>query len=223
MGKQRKQWQTLFSWVPKSLIYGDYSHEIKRPLLFGRKAITNLESISKSRDITLPTKVCLVSFFSSHVWMWLLGHKESWILKNWCFGTVVLEKTLESPQDCKGIIPVDPKGNQPWIFIGRIDAEVPILWQPDAKSWFIWKDPDAGKDRRQEEKGMTEDEIVGWHHPTRWTWVWASSGSWWWTGKPGMLWSMGLQRVVLNWVTTPNWYSFVDGKTKPRQCSQGLI
>ena len=103
-------------------------------------------------------------FFSSHVWLWELNHKESWALKNWRFWTVVLEKTLESPLDCKEIKPVNPKGNQPWIFIGRIDAEaeVPILWPPDAKNWLIWKDPDAGKDWRRE-KGMTEDEMVGWH------------------------------------------------------------
>ena len=98
--------------------------------------------------------------------MWELDHKESWALKNWCFWTVVLEKTLESPLDCKEIQPVHPKGNQSWIFIGRTDAEAetPILWPPDAKSWLIGKDPVAGKDLGQEEKGTTEDEMVGWHH-----------------------------------------------------------
>ena len=101
-------------------------------------------------------------FPSSHVWMWELYHK-GWASKNWCFWTVVLEKTLESPLDCKEIKQVNPKGNQCWIFIGRIDAEAPILWPPDAKSWFIRKDPDAGKDWRQEEKGTAEDEMVGWH------------------------------------------------------------
>ena len=105
-------------------------------------------------------------FSSNHVWMWELGHKESWVLKNWCFWTVVLEKTLESPLDCKEIQQVHPKGDQSWIFIGRTDAETetPILWPPDAKSWLIGKDPDAGKDWRQEEKGRTEGEMVGWHH-----------------------------------------------------------
>ena len=103
-------------------------------------------------------------FSSSHVWMWELDSKESWGLKNWCFWTVVLKKTLESPLDSKEIKPVHPKGNQLWIFIGRIDAEAPILWPPDAKNWLIWKDPDGGKDWRQKEKGMTEDEMVGWHH-----------------------------------------------------------
>ena len=101
--------------------------------------------------------------------MWELDYKdykESWVPKNWCFWTVVLEKTLESPLDCKEIKPVHPKGNQPWIFIGKTDAEAeaPILWPPDAKNWLFGKDPDAGKDWRQEEKGMIEDEMVGWHH-----------------------------------------------------------
>ena len=98
--------------------------------------------------------------------MWELDCKESWVLKNWCFWTVVLKKPLESPLDCKEIQPVHPKWNQSWIFIGRTDAEAetPILWPPDVKNWLIWKDPDAGKDWRREEKGSTEDEMVGWHH-----------------------------------------------------------
>ena len=98
--------------------------------------------------------------------MWKLNHKESWAVQNWCFWTVVLEKTLESPLDCKEIQPVHPKGDQSWVFIGRtdVDAETLILWPPDAKSWLIWKDPEAGKDWGQGEKGMTEDEMVGWHH-----------------------------------------------------------
>ena len=107
-----------------------------------------------------------IGFSSSHVQMWELDYKESWALKNWCFWTVVLEKTLESPLDSKEIKLVNPKGNQSWIFIGRTDAEAetPVLWPPDGKNWLIRKDPDAGKDWRQEEKGMTEDEMVGWHH-----------------------------------------------------------
>ena len=114
--------------------------------------MTNLDNILRSRHITLLTKVCII--------------KEGWVLKNWCFWIVVLEKTLESPLDCKEIRTVDPKGNQPWVFIGRIiaEAEAPILWPPSAKNWFIGKDPDAGKDWKQEEKGTTEDDIVGWHH-----------------------------------------------------------
>ena len=105
-------------------------------------------------------------FSSGHVWMWELDYKESWAPKNWCFWTEVLEKTLESPLDCKEIQPVHPKGDQSWVFIGRTDveAETPILWLPDAKIWLNLKDPDAGKDWGQAEKGTTEDEMVGWHH-----------------------------------------------------------
>ena len=117
-------------------------------------------------------------FSSSHMWMWELDYKESWVLKNWCFWTVVLENTLESPLDCKETQPVHPKGNQSWIVIGRIDAEVetPILWPPDTKNWLIGKDPDGGKDWRQEEKGISEGEIVGWS-PSQWTWAWVNSRS----------------------------------------------
>ena len=123
--------------------------------------MTNLDSILKGRDVTLLRKVHL-----SHVWMWELDHKESWGLKNWCFWTMVLEKTLESPLDYKEIQSVHPKENQSWIFIRRTDAEAEdlILWPPDVKNWLTGKDPDAGQDWRQEEKGTTEDEMVGWHH-----------------------------------------------------------
>ena len=103
-------------------------------------------------------------FSSSHIWMWESDYKESWALTHWCFWTVVLEKTLVSPLDCKEIQLVHPKGDQSWIFFGRTDAEAPIIWPPDIKNWFIGKDPDAGKHWRWEEKGMTEDEVVGWHH-----------------------------------------------------------
>ena len=105
-------------------------------------------------------------FLSGHVWMWELDYKESWVQKNWCFWIVVLEKTLESLLDCKGIQPVHPKGDQAWVFIGRtgVEAEIPIPWPPDVKSWLIWKDLDAGKDWGREENGTTEDEMVGWHH-----------------------------------------------------------
>ena len=144
------------------------SHEIKRCSLLGRKALTSLDSTLKSRNINLLKDSSGESYglSSSHVWMWELDNKESWELKNWCFWTVVLEKTLESPLDYKEIRPVNPKGNQPWIFLGRTDAEAetPILWPPDVKNWLIGKDPDAGKDWRREEKGVTEDEMAGWHH-----------------------------------------------------------
>ena len=139
-----------------------------------------IDSKLKSRDITSPTKVCLVKAMvfpvvmyecviwtiENHVSLWELDYKESWALKNRCFWTVVLKKTPESPLDSKEIQLVHPKGNQSRIFIGRTDveAEITILWPPDAKSWHIWKDPDAGKDWRQEEKGTTEDEMTGWHH-----------------------------------------------------------
>ena len=148
---------------------GDCSHEIKRCLLLGRKAMTNLDSVLKKQRHYFANKGPSsqnFGFSSGHVWMWELDYKESWVLKNWCFWTVVLEKTLESPLDCKENKPVHTKGNQSWIFIRRTDAEAetPVLWPPDVKSWLIWKDPDAGKDWRQEERGMTEDEMVGWHH-----------------------------------------------------------
>ena len=161
---------------------GDGSHEIKRRLLLGRKVMINLDSIFKSRDITLSTKVRLVKsvvFSSGHVWMWELDCEESWVPKNLCFWTVVLERTLESPLDCKEIQAVHPKADQSWVFIARTDAEAktPILWPPDVKSWLIWKDPDAGKDWGQEEKGMTEDDMVVWHH---------------WFNGPGFGWTQGV-------------------------------
>ena len=142
-------------------------------------------------------------FSSSHVWMWELDCEESWAPKNWCFWTVVLEKTLESPLDCKKIQQVHPKWKQSWIFIGKTDAvaETPILWPPDVKNWLIWKDPDFGKDWRQEEKGTTEDEMVGWHHRLNghefgWTL------SWWWTERPGMLHFCG---VTKSWTWLSDW------------------
>ena len=135
--------------------------------------------------------------------MWQLDHKEGWVSKNWCFWTMVSEKTLESPLDCKEIEPVNPRRNQSWIFIGRTDAkaEAPILWPPDMKNWLIRKDSDVGKDWRREEKGMAEDEMVGWHHWLWASWVWANSRSWWWTGKPGVLQSVGMQRDKHDWMT----------------------
>ena len=183
----------------------DCIHEIKRCALLGRKVMTNLDSIFKSRNITLPTKVPSsqgYGFSSGHVWMWELDCVESWPPKNWCFWTVVLEKTLESPLDCKEIQPVHSKGDQPWDFFGRTDAkaETPVLWPPHAKSWLTGKDSDAGRDWGQEEKGMTGWD--GWMASlTQWTWVWVNSGSWWWTGRPGVLRFMGSQRVGHDWAT----------------------
>ena len=151
------------------------------------------------------------------VWMWELHCQESSVPKNWRFWTVVLEKSLESPLDCKEIHAVHPKGDQSWVSIGRTDAEAetPILWPPDGKSWLTGKDPDAGRDWGQEEKGTTEGEMAGWLSLTRWTWVWVNSGSWWWTGRPGVLWFMGSQTVGDNWAIELNWTTFLYGCMKP--------
>ena len=139
----------------------------QRHFLLDRKAMTNLDSILKNRDITLTTMVHLVKamvFPCSHILMWELNHKEGWAWKNSCFRTLVLEKILQGPLECKEIKSLNPKGNQPWIFIGRAHAEAPILWPRDARSQLIGKDCDAGQDGRQEEKGATEDKMVEWHH-----------------------------------------------------------
>ena len=164
MGKQWKLRDFVFL-GSKITVDDDCTHEIKRHLLLGRKTMTNLDSVLKSRHYFTNKGLSRQSygFSSSHVWMWELDYKESWALKNWI---VELEKALESPLDCKEIQLVHPKGNQSWIFSGRTDAEAetPILWPPDAKNWLIWKDPDTGKDWRWEEKGTTEDKMVGWHH-----------------------------------------------------------
>ena len=162
-----------------------------RHLLLGRKAMTDLDSVL--RDITLPTKVRLVKAIVFPVWMWELDHKEDWVLKNWCFQTVVLEKTLESPLDSKEIKPVNPKGCQTWIFIGRTDAEAKALntlatWCEEPTHWkrsWCWERLKAG--------GEGSDR--GWDGRmaslTQWTWVWVSSRRWWRTGNPGMLQSTG--------------------------------
>ena len=166
-----------------------------KSLLLWRKSMTDQDSILKS--------------------MCELDHKEGWVLKNWCFWTVEMEKTLESPLDCKENKLVNPKGNQFWIFIGKTDAatEASILWPPDAKSWLIGKDPNAGKDWRQEEKGMTEDEMGWMASLTQWTWVWTSSGRWWRTGKSGVLQFIGSQRVRYdsNWTTYVYIHTYILG------------
>ena len=143
--------------------------KLKNTLLLRRKAMTNLDQCFKNQRHHFADKDLYsqsYGFSSNHLWIWELHHKEGWVLKNWCFWILVLEKTLESPLYCKKIKPVNPKGNKSWLFIGRSDAEAeaPVLWPPDMTSWLIGKDPDSGKDWRQEEKGTTEDEMVGWHH-----------------------------------------------------------
>ena len=208
MEKQWKQWQTLFSCAPKITADGDCSHKIKRCLFLGRKTMTNLDNILKS-EILLYDKGLYsqsYSFSSSHVWMWELNHKEGRAPKNWCFWIVVLEKTLESPLGCKEIKAVNHNGNQSCTFIGRTDAEAeaPVLWPPNAKSQLIRKDPDAEKDWRQEDKGTTEDEMVGWHH-------WLNGHEFEQALGVGDGWgslvlqSMGSQRVGHNRATELNW------------------
>ena len=167
MGKQWKQWLTLFWGAPESLQMVTAAMKLRR-LLLGRKVSTNLDSFLKSRDITLPTKVCLVKAMALPAVIygcesWTIKKAEHWRIDAfdlWCW------RRLESPLDSKEIKPVNPKGNQLWIFTGRTDAEAeaPIFWTPDVKSWLIGKHPNAGQNWRQEEKGAIEDEMVGWHH-----------------------------------------------------------
>ena len=161
--EKNTHWTTLLG--SKITVDGDCSHEIKTLAPWKKSYDQPRQHIAKQRHYFANKGPSSQSygFSSSHVWMWELDYKEHWVPKNWCFWTVVLEKTLESPLDCKESKPVYSKGNQSWIFIERtvVEAEIPILWLPDGKSWLFWKDPDAGK---WEEKGRTEDEMVGWHH-----------------------------------------------------------
>ena len=195
MGKLWKQCKTLFSWAPKSLQMVTAAMKSQDSCSV-KKSYDNLNSILKHRDITLPTKVHLVKaivfpgvMYGCDIWtIEKVEHQRIDAFELWCW-----QKTLENPLDCKEIQPVNPKGNQFWIFIRRTDAEALILWPPDVKNWLIGKDLDAGQDWRWEEKGMTEDEMAGWHH---WSWQW--------TGKPGVLQSMGLQRVGHDWATELN-------------------
>ena len=158
--------ERLFSWAPKSLQMVTSAMKLKDACSLEEKLWQPRQHIKKQRHYFADKGPYSQSygFSSSHVWMWELDYKESWVLKNWSFWTVVLEKTLASPLDCKEIKLVHPKGNQSWIFIGRTEAETPILWPPDAKSWVTEKDPDAWKDWRQDEKGTIEHEMLGWHH-----------------------------------------------------------
>ena len=165
MGKQWKQWQTLFFGTPKSLQMVTAAMKLKD----AKKSYDQLRQCIKKQRHCFANKgpsSQSYSFSSSHEWMWELDYKENWVPKNWCFWTVVLDKAPENALDCKEIQSVHPKGNKSWIFIGRTDveAEAPILWTPEWKNWLTGKDPDAGKDLGQEEKGVTEDEMVGCHH-----------------------------------------------------------
>ena len=202
MGKQWKQWQTLF-WVGSKITAdGDCSVNIKTLTPWTESYDQPRQYIKKQRHYFANKGLSSQShgFSRSHVWMWELDYKESWVPKNWCFWTVVLEKTLESPLDFKEIQPVHPKGDQSQVLIGRTDAEAetPILWLPDAKNWLIWKDPDAGKDWRQGGEGDDRGWDSWMASLTQWTWVCVNSGSWWWTERPSVLWFMGFQRVRLD-------------------------
>ena len=208
-----------FFWAPKSLQMVIAPMKLKDAYPLEWKLWPNLEGILKTRDITLPAKVHLVKAMVFPVVMCGCENwTKSWALKNWCFWTMVLEKTLENPLDCKKIQPVYPKGNQSWIFIGRTnaEAETPILWPPDAKSWLSWKNPDAGKDWGQEEKGITEDEMVGWHH-------WLNGDEFGWT--PGVDDGQGSMACCGSWghkeSGTTEWLNWAELRTwtQPRRPS----
>ena len=186
------------------------------------------KSHEKSRQLIKKQRYCFPNkgppsqsygFSNSHVWMWEFNHKESWALKNWCFRTLVLEKILESPLDCKEIKTINSRGNHSWIFIGRTDAEAEalILCPPDGKNWLIVGGKNKQTNKQKQTKTLMLGKIEGRRRRgqqrmrwlvaslTWWTWVWGSSGSWWWTGKPGVLQSMGSERIGHNWSTELNW------------------
>ena len=176
-------------------------------LLLRRKAMTNLDSLLKRKDFANkgPSSQSY-GFSSNHVWMWKLDYKESWAPKNWCFWTVVLEMILESPLDCKEIKAVNPQENQSWIFIGRTDAEAPILRPPWVSQELIhWKRSWCWERLKEGGEGDERGWDVWMASPTQWTWVWTSSRSWWWTGRPGVLQPRRLQRVGKYWATELNW------------------
>ena len=206
----------------KTTADGDWSHAIKIRLFLGRKVMTKVDSILKSRHYFANKGPSTqgYGFSSSHVWMWELDYKESWALKNWCFWIVVLEKTLESPLDCKEIQSVHSKGDQPWVFLGRTDAkaETPLLWSPHAKSWLIGKDPDAGRDWGQEERGMTEDEMAGWHH-------WLDGREFEWSpgvgdGQGGLVCCTSWGRKELDTTEWLNWTELNWTRDRSRSCYQ---
>ena len=200
-----KQWQILFL-GSKITVDGDLQQWNWTKIASGQESYNQpRQCIKKQRHHFADKRPCSQGYglSSSHVWMWELDHKEGSALKNWWFWIVVLEKSLGSPLGSKEIKPVNPKGNQCWTLLGRtnVEAEAPIFWSPDVRSQVIGKDPDSGKDWRQEEKKVTEDEMVGQHHWFQWAWTWANSGSWGGTGRPGILQPMGLQRAGYNLTT----------------------
>ena len=207
MRKQWKQWQTFFSWAPKSLQMVTATMKLKDTCSLEESYDQPRQHIKKQRHYFVDKGLYNKSYGFSVV----IYGCENWIIKNWtknwCFWTVVLEKTLESPLDCKEIQPVHSEGGRPWDFCGRNNAkpEAPVLWPPHEKSWLTEKDFDAGRDWGQEEKGTTEDEMTGWHHGLGGRWVWVNSGRRWWTGRPGVLRFMGSQRVGHDWVTELSW------------------
>ena len=204
MGKKWKQWQTLFSWAPK------ITAALKLKDTPWKKSYEQPRQRIKKQRHYFANKVPSsqsYGFSSSHVWMWELHHEESWSPKNWCFWTVALEKTLENPLDCKVIQPVNPKGNQSWYSLEELMLKLKLqyfgTWCKELTHWkrpWYWERLKAG--REGDDRGWN-----GWMaSPTWWTWVWASSGSWWWTGKPCMLQSRGSQRVRHDWATELKWY-----------------
>ena len=215
MGKQWKQCQTLFL-GSKTTADGLCSNKIKRCLLLGRKVMTNLDHTLKSRDITLPTKVHLVKamvfpgvMYGCEIWT-----KESWAPKNWCFWTVLLAKTLENPLDCKEIQPVPPKGNESLVLMEELMLKLKLqyfghlMWRADSLEKTLMLGKIEGRRRRDQQTVRFSMASL-----TQLTWVWVNSGNWWWTGRPNVLWFMGLQKVGHNWATDLNW--------KPKHHSAG--
>ena len=209
MGNTRNSDRLYFGRAPKITAVGDCRHEIKRHLFLGRKVMTNLDSILKSRDITLTTKVCLVKAMVFPVVMYgcesgtikKAEHRRADAFELWCWRRLLRVPWTARRSNQSILKEISPEYSLEGLML---KMKLQILWPLDAKNWLISKDPDAGQDWRQEEEGTTEDEMIGWHHQLNGH-VWVSSGSWWWTVRPGVLQSMGSQRVGHNWATELNW------------------